>query len=181
MTSPENDDDKYFTTPIGSRKGIVSPRVGVNRSPQQQYSAGSNATKDSLILKQKIEELQKKLKEEQDVKAELLRRAQDVLQSKKQLREAYVALVEEKEALDENLRQLMKANEGINESPPSFHVNKKNEYEALKRDNEDLHQKLKDKQEQEVREREILKNETTQKSPEVLAKLEENERLKKTN
>jgi len=121
----------------------------------------------------------KKLKEEQDVKAELLRRAQDVLQSKKQLREAYAIRVEEKEALEENLRQLMKANE-VNESTPSIPLTKlKNDYEALKRENEELHVKLKEKQEQEVREKENFKNETPQKSPEVLAKLEENEKLKK--
>jgi len=98
---------------------------------------------------------------------------------KKLLREVYVALVEEKEGLEENLRQLVKANEGMNESPAVYLYKLKNDYDNLKRENEDLHAKLKEKQEQEAREKESQKSETPQKSQEVLAKLEETEHVRK--
>lgn len=67
--------------------------------------AASNAGKE-LVYKQQIEELQKKLKEEQDLKAELLKRAHEVLQSKKQYRELYSTLSQDKENLERELRAL---------------------------------------------------------------------------
>jgi len=60
MASPENDEEKYITSPGARNKGIASPRAyPANKSPQHSATVTSRDT--TVILKQKIEELQKKI------------------------------------------------------------------------------------------------------------------------
>jgi len=124
--------------------------------------------------KQRYEELQKKLKEEQEVKAELLRRAQDVLQSKKQLREMYNKEKEEKEILLEKIQNFQRTgmSEPRNEAEGRDWAEIKDfegKIEKLKNENEEIRNKLKKQT--------VTEDASVVVDPELIAAMAELERL----
>jgi len=124
------------------------------------------------VLKAKVEELKKKLKEEQDVKNELIKRAQDVLQSKKQLREVYVGQLDEKFELEAKLKEMKNSvDKKFGDSAPETLNKLRKDNENLRKEKEELEKLI------EAEQKKDHKNDNAD-SPLVIAQKEEIERLK---
>lgn len=158
---------------IGPTSSANSLRISSQSSPintSQRHQQPTTPVSDFLstetvnVWRQKLEELQRQLREEEDLKQELIQRAQDVLNSKRQLRSMCIAIQEEKEALQRHIQVLTETDPLLNDKENNYHIIKSTPTTTIFDQNEKIRQ-VQSKLELDI---EKLKNEISHKRNSVV-------------